>query len=262
MYHFFGGPRTDPDVEGLFITADQFGAHLSHLEQAGWTPLDLTAYLAALDGAPVPRKSFLLTIDDGHESVVRIAAPMLRRAGIPGILFLCPGLFGDSVCWSDGYHDEPLIGVADLRRLADASIEFGVHTVDHVRMEGLGQAALHRHVVEARTELEAATGEPARAFAYPFGAYDQAARTAVEEAGYDVAFAVAREGGRFAADRIYVRAGDGVWRFRFKLTLAYRAMARIGGRMPGLRRRVRAASRWVLRRDGRAPRRVVAGQEP
>jgi hypothetical protein len=80
----------------------------------------------------------------------------------------------------------------------------------------------------------------ARAFAYPFGTHDLAARTAVAAAGYDVAFAVAREHGRFAVDRVFVQSTDSLAAFRFKLSSGYQLASRAGGRAWRLRHLVRA----------------------
>jgi hypothetical protein len=95
------------------------------------------------------------------------------------------------------------------------------------------------------------TGVDARSFAYPFGTHDAAARRAVADAGFEVAFAVAREAGRFGVDRVYVRRGDPLPVFRFKLTVGYRVMSRVAGRVPRLRRLARSvigAARGVLPR--------------
>ena len=93
----------------------------------------------------------------------------------------------------------------------------------------------------------------ARAFAYPFGTHDLAARTAVAAAGYDVAFAVAREHGRFAVDRVFVQSTDSLLAFRLKLSLGYRLLSRTAGRAWRLRHAVRAGVALVRRRQARAP---------
>jgi peptidoglycan/xylan/chitin deacetylase (PgdA/CDA1 family) len=87
MYHYFG-PAPGADPERLFMDRQKFGAQLDHLQRSGWHALSLDEYLEALDGVPVPRRSYLLTIDDGHESVGRIAAPLLAERGIPSVLFV------------------------------------------------------------------------------------------------------------------------------------------------------------------------------
>ena len=203
MYHCFG-EAPGPDPERLFVRERMFAAQLDHLRRHGWRALSLDEYLAALAGAPTPRRSYLLTIDDGHESVPRIAAPMLAAAGVPSVLFVCPGLLGDRTRWAEAYPNERLATAEELAELPGLGMELGVHGWDHTRMVGMDDASLHRQVAEAHAELEAATAVHARVFAYPYGTHDSAARRAVAAAGYRAGFAVAREHGRFAVDRVFV----------------------------------------------------------
>ena len=114
-------PRPGPDPERLFVARDEFVAQLDHLRRTGWRALSLDEYVAALDGAPTPRRSYLLTIDDGHESVGRIAAPLLAEAGIPSVLFVCPGLLGDRARWTPSYPRERLSPADELRGSARRS---------------------------------------------------------------------------------------------------------------------------------------------
>jgi len=240
MYHYFGdAPGADP--EKLFVSERAFSAQLDHLGRHGWRALTLDEYLAALDGRHVPRRSYLLTIDDGHESVGRIAAPMLASAGIPSVLFVCPALIGDQVTWSPAYRTERLADAEELRKLPELGMELGVHGSDHTRMADLDDAALHTHTRTARAELEAVTGVRARAFAYPYGTHVAQTRGAVASAGYDVAFAVAREHGRFAVDRVFVQSTDSLPQFRLKLSGGYRLASRLAGRAWKARHRGRAA---------------------
>jgi peptidoglycan/xylan/chitin deacetylase (PgdA/CDA1 family) len=246
MYHFFGEPSGHGDPERLFVTAAGLHAQLDRLRRWGWQPLDLDGYLAALDGKPVPRRSFLLTIDDGHASVVDVAAPALAAAGVPSVLFVCPALLGGTSRWSCFYPTEPLAPAERLADLPGLGMELGLHGLDHTRLTDVDDAALPDHVVGARDALLVATGARARAFAYPYGTHDERACRAVAVAGYAVAFAVAREGGRYAADRIFVRGDESTLVFRWKLTAAYRLVSRAAGRIRRLRRAVRIAV-WTLR---------------
>ena len=241
MYHYFGdAPGADP--EKLFVTRQMFAAQLDHLHRAGWRALSLDEYVAALDGTPTHPRSYLITIDDGHESVGRLAAPMLAERGLPSVLFVCPGLLGDRARWSRAYPDERLSAAEEIRALPGLGMELGVHSWDHKRMFGLDGAALDTHVRKSRAALEAATGVSARAFAYPYGTHDPAARAGVEDAGYDVAFAVAREHGRFAVDRVFVQSTDSLLTFRLKLSGGYRLLSRAGGRAWRVRHHVRAVA--------------------
>ena len=239
MYHYFGRPP-GADPEKLFVERETFVAQLDHLQSSGWRALNLDEYLAALDGVPTPRRSYLLTIDDGHESAGRVAAPLLAERGIPSVLFVCPGLLGDRARWAQAYPDEALWSAEQLRALPELGMELGLHSWDHTRMVGMTDAVLDVHVRKAHAALQAAAGVSAPAVADPVGPPHLAARSAVADAGFDVAFAVAREHGRFAVDRVFVQSTDTMAAFRLKLSGGYRAISRAGGRAWRVRHLVRA----------------------
>ncbi|WP_084216613.1 polysaccharide deacetylase family protein [Pseudonocardia spinosispora] len=245
MYHNFGEAPAAGDPESLFITEQMFRDQLALLRRRGWRALTLDEFLATLDGAPAPRKSYLVTIDDGHESVLRTAAPILEEAGIPSVLFVPPSVLGGPITWNPVYAAEQLSSKDEIATLAGSLMEVGVHSWDHSRMFGMDTEELDLHVVRARDEVAKMMGYPARSFAYPFGTHDATARRAMADAGYAVSFAVAREHGRFAVDRIFVKSHDSLAMFQFKLSLAYRAASRVGGRTPWLRHKVRAVLQLV-----------------
>jgi peptidoglycan/xylan/chitin deacetylase (PgdA/CDA1 family) len=252
MYHFFGRPLSGRDPDHLFVTARDFRAQLGSLLGAGWQPVDLDSYLGwwAGSGVRLPRKSFLLTIDDAHRSVVDLAAPVLASFGVPSVLFVPSGLIGGAVCWSEDYTREPIATADELRRLPATGMELGVHGFDHTRMVPLDPTDLRLHTADARLELERVTGIRARAFAYPYGTHDPTARRAVEEAGFAVSFAVAREHGTFARWRICVDGNDSRASFRFKLTPMYAAASLLGGRAWRARHLVRDRVESVCRATG------------
>jgi peptidoglycan/xylan/chitin deacetylase (PgdA/CDA1 family) len=254
MYHNFGDPPASGDPARLFVGLSAFDEQLALLSRRGWRALSLDEFLAALDGRAAPRKSFLLTIDDGHTSALRHAAPILAEHGIPSVLFVPPALLGRQLGWNPAYGGEQLAGRSEVAALALTGMEVGVHGWDHSTMVGMSRSELHRQVSQARDALRAIVGYPPRSFAYPYGAYDAEACRAVETAGYAVAFATGRERGRFAVDRVGVAATDSLLLFRLKLSLPYRLLTRLASRLPWLRyrHRVRAAVRSAIRstRDG------------
>jgi peptidoglycan/xylan/chitin deacetylase (PgdA/CDA1 family) len=242
MYHFFGTAPPSGDPDHLFVSEPMLTAQLDVLWRGGWQPLSLDQYLGWLDGRQLPKRCYLVTIDDAHESAVRIAAPLLAARGIPSVLFVPSGMVGTTVAWgAPAYQQEPIATPQALRSLAGTGMELGVHGYDHTRMVQMDAAVLRRHVNHARDELVTLTGIRPRAFAYPYGTHDETSRQALAQAGYQVGFAVAREHGRFAKWRIAVDGNDSLGAFRCKLTAAYGLASLAAGRVPRLRHRVRAA---------------------
>jgi peptidoglycan/xylan/chitin deacetylase (PgdA/CDA1 family) len=65
---------------------------------------------------------------------------------------------------------------------------FGGHTHTHALMRGLAADRLAFEVETCRDRLAAETGAVPRVFAYPSGAFDEAAKAAVRNAGFDLGF--------------------------------------------------------------------------
>jgi peptidoglycan/xylan/chitin deacetylase (PgdA/CDA1 family) len=251
MYHNFGPAPAGGDPEHLFVEVATFRAHLALLRKRGWRALSLDEFLATLNGAPAPRKSYLITIDDGHESVLRDAAPILADAAVPSVLFVPPAVLGGPITWNPAYAEEQLSAKSEIATLAGTTMEVGVHSWDHTRMLDMTTDELNLHVQRAREEVASMMGYRPRSFAYPFGTHDLPARQAIADAGYAVSFAVAREHGRYAVDRISVKGSDTPSMFLFKLSLAYRLASRFASRTPWLRYRHKVSSVSRLLREGR-----------
>lgn len=82
---------------------------------------------------------------------------------------------------------------ADVRALAAKGFDIGSHTVTHPILSQLSQADLRRELQESRACIEAQTGLPCNALAYPNGrSRDIAANVlaATADAGYELAFTV------------------------------------------------------------------------
>jgi peptidoglycan/xylan/chitin deacetylase (PgdA/CDA1 family) len=240
MYHgFCHAPRSGDDLN-LFVTVHALVAQLRMLERAGWTPMDLDGFLEELDRpGSGPPKSFLVTIDDGYRSVLELAWPVFRAAGVSPVLFVPPDRVGGDAGWMADGAGEGLLGWDELRRLVTEGVELGVHGLDHTVLAGLPRAELGRQVIHAKEQLEMHAGVRARAFAYPEGVWDEPARSAVAAAGYDVAFTVHDGSDRFTVSRIDVTALDTSRSLRLKLVVGYRTWWRAAGRLGGLRPLVR-----------------------
>lgn len=239
MYHGFSrGYRTD-DPYDLNVSDDNVTAQLGHLQGQGWKALDLDGYLRALDTNGLPGRSYLVTIDDALQSVADVGADVLAAAGVPSVLFTPPGLLGQTTRWLDQQPNEPILSAAGLRELSDAGMEMGVHGWDHETMAGMSEVDLRRNTVTARETVADVTGVLPRAFAYPFGDYDERAIQAVARAGYEVAFSVYTDAGQHAISRVDVKPDDSLRAFRLKLVPRYRLLWRAVGVAKPVRRLLR-----------------------
>ncbi len=77
---------------------------------------------------------------------------------------------------------------AEVREMAAHGIDFGGHTDTHPLLPYEKDAVIDLEVRTCKQKVEAATGKPVRAFAYPNGDWDARARASVQAAGYQCAF--------------------------------------------------------------------------
>jgi peptidoglycan/xylan/chitin deacetylase (PgdA/CDA1 family) len=90
-----GGPLPRGDIPVFVfhsLEPDSFARRIRHLAENGYSSLGADEYLEVLLGTrPVPEKAVLLTFDDGRGSLWTVGAPLLRRYGLRGVVFLVPG---------------------------------------------------------------------------------------------------------------------------------------------------------------------------
>ena len=81
------------------VDAESFTPELAHLAENGYVTLSADElYDAVTGGPPAPKRSVMLTFDDGDQSVWTIGVPLLARYGMRATLFVIPGRTpGDSL---------------------------------------------------------------------------------------------------------------------------------------------------------------------
>lgn len=189
VYHNIGA-----QAQGrLVIAASAFEAQMRYLKRAGYRVIrleDLIEYTTL--GRQLPRKSVVLTFDDGYKSFLRHGYPLLRKLGFTATLFV----YTDYVSSSSNAMDWD-----DLRRLADEGFTIGAHSKTHSdlrRRSGEPMEAFTRRMQgELATPLQlfkARLGREPRVLAYPYGAHDEDVADKVREHGYVAAFSVRRAG--------------------------------------------------------------------
>lgn len=74
------------------LEPEGFGRKLAYLAENGYVTLSAVDYFEFLMGTrPVPDRAVVLTFDDGRESLWTVGAPLMKKHGMTGIVFLVPG---------------------------------------------------------------------------------------------------------------------------------------------------------------------------
>lgn len=189
VYHNIG-----PQARGrLVIAAAAFDEQMRYLKREGYRVIRLEDLIEFTTlGRQLPRKSVVLTFDDGYRSFLRHAYPLMKKLGFTATLFIYTDYVGsgaNALDWDD------------LRRLADEGFAIGAHSKTHSdlrRRPGEPMEAFGRRMqAELAAPLQlfkARLGREPRVLAYPYGAHDDDVADKVREHGYVAAFSVRREG--------------------------------------------------------------------
>lgn len=117
-----------------------------------------------------------LCFDDGMRSVCDAALPVLRDEGATATLFLTTGAVGKDNGWPgqpEGIPRLPMLSWPQVEALHAAGWAVEAHTVHHPDLRLLDDAALEAELVDAADEIEQRLGRRPRAFAYPYGFFDE-----------------------------------------------------------------------------------------
>ncbi len=76
--------HVSPSPGMITVSPENFESQIAWLAANGWTSLTLEQYAGFLAGKPVPRKSIVITFDDGYLDNWVYAHPILQKYGMRG----------------------------------------------------------------------------------------------------------------------------------------------------------------------------------
>jgi len=185
----------------LTVLPERFEDHLHALRREGWQTVTAGVLADALEhGRLLPPRTFVITLDDGHDDGWTYALPIIQRYGFVATFYIVTGLVGlpTYLTW------------AQLRALQALGMEIGNHTIDHLALPSQPAAEVLRQVAGAQAIFEGHLELAPTTFSYPYGLYDATTVQAVLATG--LLGAMTSSGGleqtwaaRFALPRINVR---------------------------------------------------------
>jgi len=229
VYHAISDLDGDPVLAEHSVPPDRFAEQLDVLERRGWNFVDLDTVVATVNGGngELPERAVLVTFDDAYEDLRDEACPILEQREIPAVAFAVAGQMGGTNEWDlqHGAEELNLLCPDGLREIAERGVEVGSHAVSHRLLTEVPSAELDRELSGSADRLDAIGLSRPRAFAYPFGQWNEQVADAVRDAGYEVAFTVDRgavepDSDPYALPRFAVHADDTGHKLHLKLLTA------------------------------------------
>lgn len=168
MYHSVSNDP-EPGVSPYYRLAtspSRFREQMTWLHQNGYRTLGLVEAVRRLStGALNGDRFVVLTFDDGFADFAYYAWPILQEFDFTATVFLPTAFIGRI---RRSFKGRECLTWSDVRRLHDAGIAFGSHTVTHRKLYGLSWDEVDRELAESRATLEDQLQVPANTFAYPY----------------------------------------------------------------------------------------------
>jgi peptidoglycan/xylan/chitin deacetylase (PgdA/CDA1 family) len=205
MYHELALPNRalchrEPGYTRYVVPASDFRTHVERLAHEGWRGMNVTQAMHSFDG-----KGVCITFDDGCETDLLSAAPMLKDFGFGATFYITSGFLGQPGYMSEG----------QVRDLAALGFEIGCHSRTHAYLTDITDSQLLDETAGAKDRLEQITGFPIEHFSCPGGRWDGRVIEAVKTARFRT-MATSRTGVNFAStnpftlSRVAVLSGTSV----------------------------------------------------
>lgn len=162
---------TDAYQDSLTCSPSEFETYCSFFRRH-FTVMPLSEIVSRIESGAEVSRSLAVTFDDGYRDNYELAAPILRRLGLPATFFVVSDFIdSDTVApWDRELSPAPTwMTWTQVRRLRDDGFEIGAHTRTHVNLGEVTGALAEREIAGSRDVIAARLGAPVDLFAYPFG---------------------------------------------------------------------------------------------
>jgi peptidoglycan/xylan/chitin deacetylase (PgdA/CDA1 family) len=166
--------------------------------------MNVTQSLSSTEG-----NGIVLTFDDGCETDLLTAAPILRNAGFNATFYVTSGLLG-----TRGY-----LLPGQLHELSDIGFEIGCHSMTHPYLDELETTDLKREIADSKGQIEEILGRKVDHFSCPGGRWTPQVVETAKQAGY-ISVATSRVGRNtpsadsFSLARVAVMRNQGIADFQ------------------------------------------------
>lgn len=152
-----------------------FRRAMARLHESGYQTLSLLEAVDCLRrGTPFPKRSLVITFDDGYQTVYDEAFPVLQRYGMSATVFLTVGERGTAKPAGrlPSLNGRSLLAWRQVREMQRYGFDFGAHTLTHPDLTRLSLDRVEAEICDSKAIIANALGAPVACFAYPYGRYD------------------------------------------------------------------------------------------
>jgi peptidoglycan/xylan/chitin deacetylase (PgdA/CDA1 family) len=174
--------------DDLFVTPAAFEKQIRYLHRNNYAFISIDQLIAYIyEKVKLPRKSVIISFDDGYADSYTEAFPILQRYQGCAVIFLIEQFIGKDIRWNE--QDNSFLTLEQIAELHSEGVDFGGHTASHPSLrKQFSITTLQSEIIDAKSALEKKTNLPLVSFCYPYGSYTEQAKAYVKKAGYRCAF--------------------------------------------------------------------------
>ncbi|MCD4764019.1 MAG: polysaccharide deacetylase family protein [Desulfobacterales bacterium] len=200
-YHRFADNCDSP----LCLPAHVFDQQMKYLKENGYRVISLGELHEFLNyHNSLPKRSVVISIDDGYRSVYNIAWPILKKYDFRATLFIYTDFVGvskNAITWDQ------------LREMKKSGFEIGAHTMSHCDLtrQNKGEdteaymSRIKKELSMSKQIIDKKLNQNTVFLAFPYGRYDQSVLDMCKRLGYKIAVSVKRGSNPFFADPLALR---------------------------------------------------------
>jgi len=251
MYHQVADLPAELDPLGLAMPPQKFEQQMNYLARTGCQCLRLPEAVEVIKARKnEPKKSFVLTFDDGYQNVLTTAAPIMEKFGFTATVFLVASQIGTKSDWwgqNDAFSGQ-LMSRAEALEFAQRGHLLGSHSLNHRFLNILDEETAYEEVYTSKEVIESTLEMKVNYFSYPYSETNSCIRHLVEKAGYTAA--CAGDCGPFGIFNLWrtpCLKSDSMWVFAAKANglYNYRTLVRESTPVLALRRGVRKVKKTL-----------------
>lgn len=203
MYH-----HVSPMPGLVTVSPEIFRQHMQALVDAGWHSISTGQLESYFSGQPLPKRSLLITFDDGYLDNFIYAHPVLQALGLQATMFVVTDWIGNGNCRTApqetpdhktckariaaGERDSVIVRWSEIEAMKQAgTFEFHSHTHTHTRWDrqfadtGTRCAALAGDLAQSGEILRQRLGIRSRHLCWPQGYYEPAYLDVARQYGFE-----------------------------------------------------------------------------
>ena len=198
MYHSIPDNSSGNIME---VSKRQFQEEMKYLNDKGYHTLSADEfYDFIVKDKPVPKKSVLITFDDGYENQYKNAYPILKEYKFHAIMFIITDYLDKGTLY---------LKSNELKTMSDNGINIESHTTNHAKLDKIAYKDQLLNLKDSKDILEKICNKAVRFIAYPYGYFNKDTVTSCQKAGYIMAFTTSGKWanvnkGVYAINRIYI----------------------------------------------------------